>query len=129
MRYLTLLEILGSYVGLGIPLVWRYDNYFLNDSNTKSGTSLTSDWFSISVVYGMMCLDLDGGGGGGGVTPLVYEPSSPLNSNSLVSWLIGPIYDSSPLESKVYTTHTPIAHILVIRFREFVYLIGLKIIV
>ena len=98
--------------GLGIPLVWHYDNYFLNDSNTKSGTSLTSDWFGISVAYGMMYLDLDGGGGGGGggVTPLVYELSSPL-------------------ESKVYTTHTPIAHILVIRFREFIYLIGVKIIV
>ena len=33
----------------------------------------------------MMYLDLDGGGGGGGVTPLVYERSSPLNSNLLVS--------------------------------------------
>lgn len=70
MGYLTLLEIYGSYMGLVIPLVWHYGNCFMNDSKTKLGTSLASDWLGISVAYGIMQLSSDGGGSG--VKPSVF---------------------------------------------------------
>lgn len=50
MGYLTLVDNLGSYVGLGIPLVRRRGNCFLDGSGSELRTPSTDyDWFGISV--------------------------------------------------------------------------------
>ena len=58
------------YMGLVIPLVWHYGNCFMNDSKTKLGISLASDWLGISVAYGIIQLGSDGGEGG--IKPSIF---------------------------------------------------------
>ena len=107
MTYLTLLESSGLYVGLGIPLVWREGNCFMDDLDTKSRTSLVIDW------CGTLVRDSNSNSLQGDettpydfVTTLVFGCSSslwskitPLKSNSPTSWLVGLACELSPLES------------------------------
>ena len=50
MGYFTLVDNSGSYVGLGIPLLWQCGNRFMNGSGSKLRTPSTDDdWFGISM--------------------------------------------------------------------------------
>jgi len=41
--YLVLLGKIGSYVGLGLPLVWHSDNCFIFCSTSRVGSFLAND--------------------------------------------------------------------------------------
>ncbi|KAA8519487.1 hypothetical protein F0562_013743 [Nyssa sinensis] len=108
----------GSYVGLGIPLVRRSGNYFLDGSDTKSGTSSTGNWLGVSVACGTRNLDSNSGRGGATLfvssTPSVSWYSSPLwsnvvplKSNSPTSWVTDPVCELLALESKLPTPWLP----------------------